>query len=111
MYVNCTQLVSYDIKENESYATYTEVHCLLTSGPSMQTDVVISAAIISERVTFGAGTTADDIITISFSIVDDDVGLEAVETYVADLEIVAADGIVVDHIYNVTKISILDDDG
>ena len=78
------------------------------AGPSTQTDVIISADGISETITFPAGPSGS--IFATFTITDDDVGLEAVESYVASLELVVPnDGILVDR--NTTVINIEDDDG
>ena len=57
------------------------------TGPSTQSDVFISAAGIFETKTFPAGSSS---ITFYFDLTDDNVGLEAVESYIASLQIVGS---------------------
>jgi hypothetical protein len=54
------------------------------TGPSMQTDVAVSAEGIDTVVTFGVGT---DSISIPLRINDDEVGHEAAEMYTVTFEI------------------------
>ncbi len=56
--------------------------------PSSQTDIERSAEDgISMDITFQAGETADNSITISFNLTDDEIGLEDIEEFIVRLEI------------------------
>ena len=81
------------------------------SGPSTQTDVEISAEGLNDQeVEFPAGGSRIEFIDITFRINDDDIGLEAIEMYVASFEIISAMGIVEPVAPETTVINILDDD-
>jgi hypothetical protein len=64
------------------------------AGPSTQTDVAVSAEGMNTTVTFEAGTSAPNSISIPFGINDDEVGLEAVEMYTVTFEILALTNLV-----------------
>jgi hypothetical protein len=80
------------------------------TGPSVQTDVAVSAEGIDTVVTFEAGTSAPDSISIQFGINDDDVGLEPVETYAVTFEILTLSGLVQPGMPADTIVNILDID-
>lgn len=81
-------------------------------GPSIQTNIVRSAAVIDEVVVFQAGTNAPSSIAVTFDLTDDDVALEEIETFVVDLEILNnLNNIVMPGIPEKTTINVLDDDG
>ena len=77
----------------------------------MQTDVTNSAPAIDETITFGIGDVPPDCIQISLTLTDDQVALEAVETYTASLEIITGTNIVMLGAPEETNINIIDDDG
>ena len=65
--------------------TFTTLYQL--AGPSNNTGIIRSAAGISETKTFPAGSSS---ITFNFNLTDDNVGLEAVESYIASLQLVGS---------------------
>ena len=71
-----------------------------------------SAAAIDEIITFEAGPSADDVISIIINITDDLVALEATESYIATLEVLGtpASRIEIGE-FPTTNVSVLDDDG
>ena len=77
----------------------------------MQTDVTNSAPAIDETITFGIGDVPPDSIRISLTLTDDQVALEAVETYTASLEIITGTNIIVLGAPEETLINVIDDDG
>ncbi|ORU95024.1 MAG: hypothetical protein A6F71_10280 [Cycloclasticus sp. symbiont of Poecilosclerida sp. M] len=83
---------------------------LVYGGPSEQTDVAVSAEGINTIVTFEAGPGASDSIFISFGINDDEVGLEAVETYTVVFEILSSTDLVFPGMITETTVNILDTD-
>ena len=90
----------------DSYLNY------ITAGPSNQTDVVVSADGLNDRIVeFSAGDSAPNSIPIDFDITDDEIGLEAVERYNASFTIIFSEGIVIPGIPETTTINVLDDDG
>ena len=92
----------------KSVSTHTLSHCNI--GPSSQSDVVISADGINEILTFGAGADAPNRSDIVFNITDDDIALEAVERYIALLEVLPGSlGVQVGD-PSETSVAILDDD-
>ena len=81
------------------------------SGPSTQTDVVVSAdGLNSLVVEFPAGGADKEFLPINIDIMDDTVGLEAVETYTASFDIISSVGNVVNGIPETTVINVLDND-
>ena len=75
-----------------------------------------SAAAIDEIITFEAGPSAPDVISIVINITDDLVALEATESYIATLEILGtpASRIEIGQLpthFPTTNVSVLDDDG
>ena len=73
--------------------------------------MVISADGIDELLTFGAGADAPNRTDIVFNITDDDVALEAIERYIASLEVLPGSlGVQVGD-PSETSVAILDDDG
>ena len=81
---------------------------LSITGPSTQSDVVISAAGISETQTFPAGSSS---ITFNFDLTDDIVGLEDVESYIASLQLVGSPAGVELGATTETTVFVTDDDG
>ena len=77
----------------------------------MQTDVTNSAPAIDETITFGIGDVPPDSFQISLTLTDDQVALEAVETYTASLEIITGSNIVILGAPEETNINIIDNDG
>ena len=77
----------------------------------MQTDVTNSAPAIDETITFGIGDVPPDRFQISLTLTDDQVALEAVETYTASLEIITGSNIVMLGAPEETNINLIDDDG
>lgn len=92
----------------KSVSTHTLSHCNI--GPSSQSDVVISADGINEILTFGAGADAPNRSDIVFNITDDDIALEAVERYIALLEVLPGSLRVQVGDPSETSVAILDDD-
>ena len=90
-----------------SLTVYT--HQFIT-GPSNQLNVEISAAAVNEVIEFQAGAAAPDTITISFEINNDEVALEDVERYIAQLNLEGSSNAVIVE-PQTTEINILDDDG
>ena len=82
----------------------------IITGPSEQTDVAVSAEGIDIIVIFGAGPDADDSIFIPFGINDDEVGLEAVETYTVVFEILSSTNLVFPGMIIETTVNIEEDD-
>ena len=77
-------------------------------GPSDQTDIERSAAGINKTLTFPA---SDSSLKFDFTITDDDIGLEADESYVATLELVdSPDGVSLGNLSK-TLVTVVDDDG
>ena len=64
----------------------------------------------SQVVEFPAGGADKEFIPISIDIMDDTVGLEAVETYTASFDIISSVGNVVRGMPETTVINVLDDD-
>ncbi len=71
----------------------------------------ISADPIDVIVTFLDGASALDNIEITFDITDDEVGLEAVETYRVSFEILTSTDLVRPGIIQTTDIFVMDNDG
>ncbi len=65
---------------------------------------------MNQEVTFGAGPSAPNFIPISFGINNDEIGLEAVEMYIASFEIISSVGNVMCGSPEQTTINVLDDD-
>ena len=61
--------------------------CCHLQGPSEQTGIVRSADGNAETQTFPAGSSS---IMFNFALTDDNIGLEAVESYVASLQLVGS---------------------
>ena len=81
-------------------------------GPSAQTNVLASATAVNETVTFQSGVGAPNSVFVSIPLTDDQVALEAVESYIIHLEI-ALDTFVAIRIGfpSTTVINVLDNDG
>ena len=81
-------------------------------GPSAQTNVLASATAVNETVTFQSGVGAPNSVFVSIPLTDDQVALEAVESYIIRLEI-ALDTFVAIRIGfpSTTVINVLDNDG
>ncbi|XP_064387615.1 uncharacterized protein LOC135335886 isoform X2 [Halichondria panicea] len=79
-------------------------------GPSTQTDVVISASGFNEVVTFEAGPNADNSIIVQFTLIDDDIALEAIESYIGSLDIVGNPEGVTFGMVDTTTVNVRDDD-
>ena len=85
---------------------------LLYVGPSNQTDIERSGDGIDIIVEFQAGTSAPDSIFINFTLTDDEVALEADETYNVQFEILETLGEIVEPgILLETQVIVLDPDG
>ena len=70
-----------------------------------------SAPAINELITFGAGPSAPDTLTVTFPLTDDDVALEDVERFFVDLTVeTPGSGVLVVQPER-TRINVLDDDG
>ncbi len=65
---------------------------------------------MNQVVTFDAGSSALNSIPINFNINDDEIGLEAVEMYIASFDIISSVGNVVRGMPEQTTINVLDDD-
>ena len=70
-----------------SLVMYTFTTLYYLAGPSNNTGIIRSAAGISETKTFPAGSSS---ITFNFDLTDDNVGLEALESYIASLQLVGS---------------------
>ena len=81
-------------------------------GPSSQTNILASASAVNETVTFQSGVGAPNSVSVSISLTDDQVALEAVESYIIRLE-VALDTFTAIRIGSpsTTVINVLDNDG
>ncbi len=62
-------------------------------------------------VTFEAGPDADNSITVQFTLTDDDVALEAIESYIGSLDIVGNPEGVILGMIDTTIVNVRDDDG
>ena len=84
---------------------------LLCVGPSTSSPIERSADAIDRTLTFEAGPSAPNVIDVMINITDDFVALEAIESYVATLEILGTpDSRIEIGQYPTTTISVLDDD-
>lgn len=102
----CPYLYACLLKKNPPF------HNLFYAGPSLQTDVAISAPRIEETIIFPGRGTVDvpvNSIPISFTLTDDEIALEAIEMYIARLEIVTGTGVMLST--PEATINIVDDDG
>lgn len=80
-------------------------------GPSSSSPIEPSAGILNDILTFEAGPSALNVIDVSINITDDFVALEAIESYVASLEILGTPNSRIEiGTYPTTTISVLDDD-
>ncbi len=71
----------------------------------------ISASGFDEVVTFEAGSDADNSITVQFTLTDDEVALEAIESYIGSLDIVGNPEGVTLGMIDTTTVNVQDDDG
>ena len=65
---------------------------------------------MDQTITFDAGTSAQDVIAIQILITNDDIGLEAIEIYDVNLEIVGSPTNVGIGRHEMTTVSVLDED-
>ncbi|XP_064387502.1 uncharacterized protein LOC135335845 isoform X3 [Halichondria panicea] len=79
----------------------------VTGGPSTQTGITVNAGGIDSIITFPAD---QQMITIDFLIGDDDVGLEVLERYIANLEIIGSPSGVVTGTITSAEVQVRDDD-
>ncbi len=85
------------------------LQCLHTyTGPSTQTGITVNAGRIDSIVTFPAD---QQMITINFPIGDDDLGLEELERYIANLEIIGSPSGVVPGTITSAEVQVRDNDG
>lgn len=77
----------------------------------MQTDIVRSADGINEVIEFQGGPNAPNIIRVYFNLTDDEVALEAVETYEVTLDVLSSQDIVQIGTPEQTTVEVLDPDG
>lgn len=89
---------------------WSSVEVCFTAGPSTSSPIVQSAASVDTVITFLAGQTAPDVINIPINITDDDVALEAIESYVASLEIIQPAPNVLIGAHPTTSVNVLDED-
>ena len=83
----------------------------LSTGPSTSSPIERSAAALRNvTVTFMAGPSAPNVISIDINITDDLVTLEATESYDVSLRIVGSPPNVVIGRHEITTVNVLDDD-
>ena len=84
------------------------IHSSMCVGPSDQENIVRSADGIDTTITFPAD---QETVEISFTLTDDTVGLEDIESYIATLELVGTpEGVVIGDIPE-TTVNVLDNEG
>ena len=79
-------------------------------GPSTSSPIEPSAAVLNEILTFEAGPSAPNVLNVQITITDDLVALEAIESYVASLEILGTPDNVIIGQHHKTTVSVHDDD-
>ncbi|XP_064387505.1 uncharacterized protein LOC135335846 isoform X3 [Halichondria panicea] len=79
----------------------------VTGGPSTQTGIMVNAGGIDSTITFPAD---QQMITINFPIGDDDLGLEVLERYIANLEIIGSTSGVIPGTITSAEVQVRDDD-
>lgn len=92
------------------YFTLYHNNIIIISGPSDQTDIERSADKIDATIEFQAGAQAPNIALVTFNLTDDEVALEAVETFVVTLEILTLTDIVQPGLQQ-TVVNVMDSDG
>ncbi len=111
LYHHTNQLLIHAFLMSQCTLTHLQIHhilSLLTTGPSTQTDVEVSAEGIDTTIEFVG---EEDRITISFDITDDNIALENIESYVVGLMIVGNPQGVGIGMIPMTTVNIVDDDG
>ena len=91
-------------------ARFGNVNAPTHTGPSTSSPIQQSATAMNQIITFDAGPSAQDVIAISINITNDDIALEAIESYVVNLEIVGSPTNVVIGRHEVTTVNVLDED-
>ncbi len=84
------------------------VYIIIYTGPSTQTGIMVNAGGIDSTITFPAD---QQMITINFPIGDDDLGLEVLERYIANLEIIGSTSGVIPGTITSAEVQVRDDDG
>ena len=79
-------------------------------GPSTSSPIEQSAAAVDVVITFDAGPSAPNVINIPITITDDDVTLEALESYEVTLEIIGPAPNVLIGVHPTTTVNVEDDD-
>ena len=66
---------------------------------------------MDQTIQFGAGPSAQDVLSIQIPLTDDDIALEAIERYDVNLEIVGSPTNIVIGRHEMTTVNVLDNDG
>ena len=84
------------------------VYIIIYTGPSTQTGIMVNAGGIDSTITFPAD---QQMITIDFPVGDDELGLEVLERYIANLEIIGSPSGVVTGTITSAEVQVRDNNG